>query len=61
MLRYECPRCENVSSEGLAVGAEPECAKCGAQMVLVGAERPPAPRRAGPKHRPPTPRDPAAI
>jgi hypothetical protein len=50
-LRYECPHCGNVSSEGLAIGAGPECVKCGSVMEFVKAHKPPPGRRTGRKRR----------
>jgi DNA-directed RNA polymerase subunit RPC12/RpoP len=57
-LRYECPRCGNVSSEGLAVGPGPECLKCGTEMLLVRRGKEPGAARKRPS---PTPQDPAPI
>ena len=56
-LRYECQRCGNVSSEGLALGAGPECAKCGAEMVFAPTHKPPPGRRADRKRSTPAGRD----
>ena len=57
-MRYQCPQCGNVSSEGFAVKQGPECRKCQTEMVLVRRDRKPGAARKRPS---PTPRDLAAI
>ena len=56
-MRYECPQCGNISAEGLAVGAGPECMKCGAEMEFAPTQKPPPGRGTGRKRRTPAGRN----
>jgi len=57
-MKYVCPKCGNVSKEGLALGKGPWCARCGVEMKMDPRptrvrEDHPAYRRADPPPPPP--------